>query len=86
MEHLSQSGLLENAWDILQLVAVAAVAGWVTERLLDTGVRTRGLPFLSGLFGLYVGPPLLHMAGLPLGANVLFMTVMATAMPYVGRG
>jgi len=27
-----------------------------------------------------------HMAGLPLDANVLFMTVMATGMPYVGRG
>jgi hypothetical protein len=28
----------------------------------------------------------LHMANLPLSANVLFMTVMATKMPYVGRG
>lgn len=28
----------------------------------------------------------LYMAGLPLAANVLFMTVMATKMPYVGRG
>jgi len=28
----------------------------------------------------------LHMAELPLGTNVLFMTVMATRMPYVGRG
>jgi len=27
-----------------------------------------------------------HMAGLPLTANVLFMTVMATKMPFVGRG
>ena len=27
-----------------------------------------------------------YMAGLPLEANVLFMTVMATKMPYVGRG
>jgi NAD(P)-dependent dehydrogenase (short-subunit alcohol dehydrogenase family) len=27
-----------------------------------------------------------HMAGLPLSANVLFMTVMATKMPFVGRG
>ncbi|GEO98659.1 SDR family oxidoreductase [Methylobacterium haplocladii] len=27
-----------------------------------------------------------YMAGLPLDANVLFMTVMATTMPYVGRG
>jgi NAD(P)-dependent dehydrogenase (short-subunit alcohol dehydrogenase family) len=28
----------------------------------------------------------LYMAGLPLEANVLFLTVMATDMPYVGRG
>jgi NAD(P)-dependent dehydrogenase (short-subunit alcohol dehydrogenase family) len=27
-----------------------------------------------------------HMAGLPLGANVQTMTVMATNMPYIGRG
>ncbi|TXN20743.1 SDR family oxidoreductase, partial [Methylobacterium sp. WL9] len=27
-----------------------------------------------------------YMAGLPLAANVLFMTVMATTMPFVGRG
>jgi NAD(P)-dependent dehydrogenase (short-subunit alcohol dehydrogenase family) len=27
-----------------------------------------------------------YMSSLPLDANVLFMTVMATAMPYVGRG
>jgi len=29
---------------------------------------------------------LLHMAALPLTANVLFTTVMATKMPFVGRG
>jgi hypothetical protein len=28
----------------------------------------------------------LHMANLPPDANVLFMTVMATKMPFVGRG
>ncbi len=28
----------------------------------------------------------LHMAALPLEANVQFMTVMATKMPYIGRG
>jgi NAD(P)-dependent dehydrogenase (short-subunit alcohol dehydrogenase family) len=28
----------------------------------------------------------LYMAGLPLDANVLFITVMATKMPFVGRG
>jgi NAD(P)-dependent dehydrogenase (short-subunit alcohol dehydrogenase family) len=33
-----------------------------------------------------VADAVLHMAELPLDANVLFMTVMATKMPYVGRG
>jgi hypothetical protein len=27
-----------------------------------------------------------YMAGLPLDTNVLFLTVMATKMPFVGRG
>ena len=33
-----------------------------------------------------VARAVVYMASLPLGANVLSMTVMATAMPYVGRG
>jgi NAD(P)-dependent dehydrogenase (short-subunit alcohol dehydrogenase family) len=33
-----------------------------------------------------VGRAVAHMASLPLDANVLFMTVMATQMPFVGRG
>lgn len=34
----------------------------------------------------HVADAVLHMANLPLDANVLFMTVMATNMPFVGRG
>ena len=34
----------------------------------------------------HVADAVLYMAGLPLEANVLRMTVMATAMPFVGRG
>ncbi len=33
-----------------------------------------------------VATSVLHMANLPLEANVQFMTVMATNMPYIGRG
>ncbi|GAA3433651.1 SDR family oxidoreductase [Kutzneria kofuensis] len=33
-----------------------------------------------------VSDAVLYMAGLPLTANVQFMTVMATAMPFIGRG
>jgi NAD(P)-dependent dehydrogenase (short-subunit alcohol dehydrogenase family) len=34
----------------------------------------------------HVARAVVYMAGLPLSANVLFMTVMATKMPFVGRG
>ena len=34
----------------------------------------------------HVANAVLHMASLPLDANVQFMTVMATKMPFVGRG
>ena len=34
----------------------------------------------------HVGDAVLFMANLPLDVNVQFMTIMATKMPYVGRG
>ena len=34
----------------------------------------------------HVANAVLHMAGLPLEANVQFMTIIATNMPYIGRG
>ncbi|NGM86783.1 SDR family oxidoreductase [Parapusillimonas sp. SGNA-6] len=34
----------------------------------------------------HVADAILYMAGLPLEANVQFMTVMATKMPFIGRG
>lgn len=34
----------------------------------------------------HVAASVLHMANMPLTANVLFMNVMATKMPFVGRG
>ena len=34
----------------------------------------------------HVARAVLYMAGLPPEANVLFLTVMATKMPFVGRG
>ena len=34
----------------------------------------------------HVADAVVYMAGLPLSANVQFMTVMATKMPFIGRG
>ena len=54
---------------------------------------TEGVPQANGEIAVeavidpgIVADAVLHMAGLPLEANVQFMTVMATKMPFVGRG
>jgi NAD(P)-dependent dehydrogenase (short-subunit alcohol dehydrogenase family) len=54
---------------------------------------TKGVPQANGEIGIeatmdpqHVADAVLHMANLPLATNVLFMTVMATKMPFVGRG
>jgi NAD(P)-dependent dehydrogenase (short-subunit alcohol dehydrogenase family) len=54
---------------------------------------TKGVPQADGSVRIepvmdvrHVADAVLHMASLPLSANVLFMTVMASAMPFVGRG
>src|SRR5258705_10484107 len=70
MQHAYEPELLSQAWALVQLVVVAGLAGWSAERVLDTGVHTRGLPFLSGLFGLYIGPRILDLTGWPMGPEV----------------
>jgi NADP-dependent 3-hydroxy acid dehydrogenase YdfG len=54
---------------------------------------TRGVPQANGTIMVEpvmdvdnVARAVVYMASLPLDANVQFMTVMATKMPYVGRG
>lgn len=58
-----------------------------------TDVISKGIPQADG--SLKAEPTMLpedvanavaYMSGLPLSANVQFMTVMASAMPYIGRG
>jgi NAD(P)-dependent dehydrogenase (short-subunit alcohol dehydrogenase family) len=58
-----------------------------------TAAMARGMPQPDGsvrpearMDVSHVADAVVHMASLPLNANVLFMTVMATAMPFVGRG
>jgi len=60
----------------------------MTEPMRGTGVRQadgsrRPEPTIAAAD---VARAVVYMATLPLDANVLFMTVMATGMPYVGRG
>ena len=56
-------------------------------------VMTRGVPQANGSLAVeavmdvqHVARAVLHMAELPLDTDILFMTIMATKMPFVGRG
>jgi NAD(P)-dependent dehydrogenase (short-subunit alcohol dehydrogenase family) len=48
--------------------------------------RAAGQPAPETMDVRHAAEAVLHMAELPLSANVQFMTVMATKMPYIGRG
>ena len=52
----------------------------------DTGKAGSGSAAEPTMDVAIVGQSVRYMASLPLDANVLFHTVMATAMPFVGRG
>ncbi|MBS0412539.1 MAG: SDR family oxidoreductase [Proteobacteria bacterium] len=58
-----------------------------------TARMSQGVPQADGSMAVepvmdvtHVADAVVYMAGLPLDANVQFMTVMATKMPYIGRG
>ena len=54
-----------------------------TQGMLQADGSTRAEPVMDVR---HVAEAVLQMANLPLSANVPFMTIMATQMPYVGRG
>lgn len=66
----------------------------IGNALTDMAERfTRGVPQASGeirpepvMDVAHVASSVLHMASLPLEANIPFLTVMARDMPYIGRG
>jgi NAD(P)-dependent dehydrogenase (short-subunit alcohol dehydrogenase family) len=68
-------------------IDIGNAATEMTERM------TQGVPQADGEMMVeprmdvrHVADAVVYMANLPLAANVQFITVMATAMPYIGRG
>jgi NAD(P)-dependent dehydrogenase (short-subunit alcohol dehydrogenase family) len=82
------SSLDGRAYDIaVGQIDIGNAATEMTTRM------TQGVPQANGELMVearmdvsHVANAVVHMASLPLDANVLFMTVMATKMPFVGRG
>ncbi|MGB8815002.1 MAG: SDR family oxidoreductase [Paracoccaceae bacterium] len=66
----------------------------IGNALTDMAVAmTKGVPQADGTTRIesvmdttHVADAIVHMAGLPLSVNVPFITIMATTMPFIGRG
>lgn len=77
-----------RAFDIAcSQIDIGNAATEMTERM-DAGIiQANGTMAVEPRMNVrHVADAVLYMANLPLDANVQFMTVMATKMPYIGRG
>jgi NAD(P)-dependent dehydrogenase (short-subunit alcohol dehydrogenase family) len=63
--------------------AATDLARMLASGALQPDGSTRAEPMIDAEL---VASAVVHMAGLPLDANVQFMTLMATKMPFIGRG
>ncbi len=68
-------------------IDIGNAATEMTERMAAGVIQADGSTKVEPRMNVkHVADAVVHMASLPLDANVLFMTVMATNMPFVGRG
>jgi NAD(P)-dependent dehydrogenase (short-subunit alcohol dehydrogenase family) len=68
-------------------IDIGNAASEMTERMQTGVMQANGQTMMEPRMDVqHVADAVVYMAGLPLDANVLFMTVMATKMPFVGRG
>ncbi|MGB0382501.1 MAG: SDR family oxidoreductase, partial [Alphaproteobacteria bacterium] len=68
-------------------IDVGNAATEMTERMAQGVPQPNGTMMIEDRMDVdHVGQAVAHMASLPLDANIQFMTIMATKMPFVGRG
>jgi NAD(P)-dependent dehydrogenase (short-subunit alcohol dehydrogenase family) len=68
-------------------IDIGNAATEMTERMKTGVIQPNGEMVVEPRMDVkIVGDAIVHMASLPLDANILTMTVMATKMPFVGRG
>ncbi len=77
-----------RAYDIaVGQIDIGNAATPMTDRMVDGVLQPDGRKMPEPrMDAKAVGDAIAYMANLPLDANVLFMTVMASKMPFVGRG
>jgi len=86
---LTKSAALDGrAYDIAcGQIDIGNAATELTERMAAGIIQPNGSTMVEPRMDLkHVADAVVYMANLPLEANVQFLTVMATKMPFVGRG
>ena len=86
---LTKSTSLDGrAWDIAcGQIDIGNAATEMTERMAAGILQANGQTMVEPRMDVqHVADAIVHMAALPLESNVQFMTIMATKMPFVGRG
>jgi len=66
----AEPDLAQSAWSWLHLGVLALLFGWFAERVVEPGVRIRGLAILAGVAGIYAGPTLWTITGLAGGPRL----------------
>ena len=61
---------LGQTWQIVELAAVSALAGWVAENVLDSGLRIRGTALVYGATGVYLGTWFANTVGWDFGPRI----------------
>jgi NAD(P)-dependent dehydrogenase (short-subunit alcohol dehydrogenase family) len=68
-------------------IDIGNAATEMTERMAKGILQANGTTLVEPRMDVkHVGSAVLYMANLPLDANVQFMTIMASKMPFIGRG
>jgi NAD(P)-dependent dehydrogenase (short-subunit alcohol dehydrogenase family) len=68
-------------------IDIGNAATEMTDRMVNGVMQANGEMAVEPRMDVkHVADAIVHMAGLPLDANILSMTIMATKMPFVGRG
>ena len=68
-------------------IDVGNAATSMTEKMTEGVLQPNGTMMVEPRMDVaHVGHAVLQMASLPLQANIQFLTIMATKMPYIGRG
>ena len=77
-----------RAWDITcSQIDIGNAISPQTEKMAAGILQPNGATMVEARMDVeHVAQAVLYIANLPLDVNVLFMTVMATKMPFVGRG